>query len=195
LISNYYHFRHLYQLRHSKKIIIGSSCTFQDGWKSTDFPEIDITSETQCGKYWKKGSKLAFFAEHVWEHLEEDDALKGARNCFNFLQNGGRVRIAVPDGNHPDPSYIEYVKPGGNGAGADDHKCLFTIEVLSQVFENAGLRINPLEYWDKKGNFQKKEWNAEWGKVRRSVNNDERNTLEKPYRYTSLIIDCHKDSK
>ena len=38
---------------------------------------------------------------------------------------GGNFRIAVPDGFHTDPSYIENVKPGGTGEGSEDHKNLF----------------------------------------------------------------------
>jgi len=193
VISNYFHLRHLYKLRRSKRIIIGSSYIFQDGWYSTDFPQIDITSIKQCGKYWKKESKTGFLAEHVWEHLDEGQAIRGAESCYYFLQKNGRLRLAVPDGNHPDPAYIEYVKPGGSGAGADDHKRLFKIDSLTEIFEGFGFRVDPLEYWDSRGNFQKKEWCEKWGKIRRSKNNDNRNTSENPYRYTSIIIDCHKD--
>ena len=193
LVSNYFHLKHHYNLRTSKKIIVGSSYTCQDGWFSTDLPEIDITSLIQCRKFWKKESKIAFFAEHVWEHLEENKAIKGAQCCYYFLKKNGRLRIAVPDGNHPDSSYIEYVRPGGKGAGADDHKCLFTIDTLSEIFLRAGFRIKPLEYWDNRGVFHKKKWNRRWGEVSRSANNDKRNTSENPYCYTSIIIDCHKD--
>ena len=192
-VSNYYHLKSRCRLRKSKKVIIGSSGTFQDGWFSTDLPEIDITSIDQCSRFWKKKSKTAFFAEHVWEHLDESDAIKGAHCCYFFLKNQGRIRVAVPDGNHPDETYIENVRPGGSGAGADDHKSLFTVETLTAIFQSAGFRVRPLEYWDSNGVFQKKEWQTKWGKVLRSANNDKRNTLEKPYCYTSIIIDCHKD--
>ena len=79
IVSNYFHFKHLYNLRISKKIIIGSSGTFHDGWFATDFPEIDISSITQCEKYWGKHSKAAFLAEHVWEHLSKEGC------CILFL--------------------------------------------------------------------------------------------------------------
>ena len=193
IVSNYYHFKHLYNLRISKKIIIGSSGTFHDGWFATDFPEIDISSITQCEKYWKKNSKAAFLAEHVWEHLSKEEATKGAASCFYFLQKKGRLRIAVPDGNHPDPDYIDYVRPGGTGSGANDHKILFKIDSLTEIFEKVGFRVIPLEHWDNKSNFHKSEWDIKWGKVSRSAEFDPRNQSNKTLSYTSIIIDCHKD--
>lgn len=193
ILSNYCHFQHIYKLRKSKKIIIGSSDIYQDGWFASDYPEIDITSIAKCEKYWKKNSKTAFFAEHVWEHLDENEARKAAKCCFYFLHSNGRLRIAVPDGNHTDSAYIDYVKPGGIGSGADDHKILYNIDSLSEIFETIGFRVVPLEYWDSKGNFHKNEWSINWGKVLRSADLDSRNSLSKPLSYTSIIIDCFKN--
>ena len=190
IASNFYHQKHQYLLKNSKKIIIGSCYTSQKGWFSTDYPEIDISSIDQCAKYWKENSKSAFLAEHVWEHLEDNDANIAARCCFYFLRKGGQVRVAVPDGLHPDPSYIDHVRPGGVGPGAYDHKVLFTINSLSEVFKSAGFNISPLEYWDSSGVFQKRKWDPELGFVKRSSEYDTRNSTQNPYAYTSIIIDC-----
>ena len=56
-------------------------------------------------------------------------------NCYEFLRPGGRLRIAVPDGFHPEPGYIEYVRPGGTGIGADDHKVLYNYQSLRKLLE------------------------------------------------------------
>ena len=61
-------------------------------------------------------------AEHVWEHLSEADARAANRLCFRYLKPGGVLRLAVPDGLHPDPGYIDEVRPGGTGAGVDDQE-------------------------------------------------------------------------
>jgi predicted SAM-dependent methyltransferase len=192
ITSHYCHFKHIYKLKTSKKIIIGSSGTFQYGWFSTDYPQIDITSIEQCKKYWKKNSKSAFFAEHVWEHLTQNESKKGAECCYYFLQKKGRVRIAVPDGNHTDSAYIDNVKPGGVGSGAEDHKILFKIDSLSEIFKETGFKVVPLEFWDDMGNFHKKEWETKWGKVLRSRDFDSRNSSQKAPSYSSIIIDCFK---
>lgn len=194
-ISNFFHQKHKFHLKYSKKIIIGSCFTYQKGWYATDYPEIDITSIKQCSKYWRKNSKSAFVAEHVWEHLDKDEAIKGAKCCYFFLKRNGRLRIAVPDGNHPDPDYIDHVKPNGIGLGSRDHKFLYTIDNLTQIFRDAGFRVRPLEFWDKRGKFHSVKWNSKWGNISRSLENEKRNTKENPFSYTSIIIDCYKGEK
>jgi predicted SAM-dependent methyltransferase len=47
-------------------------------------------------------------AEHVWEHLTEEEGLAAARACFKYLSPGGFLRVVVPDGLHPDPAYVEW---------------------------------------------------------------------------------------
>jgi predicted SAM-dependent methyltransferase len=192
IVSNFYYLKHQFNLKYSKKIIIGASHTMQNSWFSSDLPEIDITSIEKCSQYWKRNSKVAFLAEHVWEHLDEKSAESGAQCCFYFLKNKGRLRVAVPDGLHPNADYIEKVKPNGTGAGSEDHKVLYTIDSLSKIFRDAGFFIKPLEYWDAKGNFHRRPWNEDWGKINRSADNDSRNTEENPLCYTSIIIDCIK---
>jgi predicted SAM-dependent methyltransferase len=192
IVSNFYYLKHQFILKYSKKIIIGASDTMQKGWFSSDLPEIDITSIEKCSQYWKRNSKKAFLAEHVWEHLDKTSAKSGAKCCFYFLKNKGRLRVAVPDGFHPCADYIEKVKPNGTGAGSDEHKVLYTIESLSKIFRDAGFFIKPLEYWDSKKKFHRRSWNEDWGKISRSADNDSRNTKENPLAYTSIIIDCIK---
>jgi len=46
------------------------------------------------------------------------------------------LRVAVPDGFHPNPGYIERVKPGGTGPGAGDHKILYTYRTLSAILSS-----------------------------------------------------------
>ena len=69
-------------------------------------------------------------AEHVWEHINPDDAIVALKYCHHFMARGAILRIAVPDGNHPDKKYIDWVRPGGNGPGADDHRILYTIDKM-----------------------------------------------------------------
>jgi predicted SAM-dependent methyltransferase len=129
----------------------------------------------------------------VWEHLTPEAARTGAENCFEFLKPGGRLRIAVPDGFHPDPSYIEWVRPGGTGPGCDDHYHLFHHRSLSEILRNAGFEVQLLEYWDEKGRFHQSDWSREDGPIRRCAKDDPRNADGK-LNYTSLIIDAIKPS-
>jgi predicted SAM-dependent methyltransferase len=142
-------------------------------------------------RYWKPNSLDVLVAEHVWEHLTEEEAVQANANCYEFLRPGGRLRIAVPGGFHPDPAYIEYVRPGGMGLGADDHKVLYSCQSLKAQLEKAGFIVSLLEYWDEHGSFHFKEWSSEDGHILRSKRYDSWNQ-DGSLTYTSLIVDAIK---
>lgn len=173
------------------KVIIGSASTEQNGWISTNYPLLDLTNENTFSSLFKLESVSNFLAEHVWEHLSREDGVKACRNCFNFLKKNGKLRIAVPDGLHTDDDYIAQVKPGGYGAGSDDHKVLYDYHVLSEMLIDVGFKVILLEWFDKDGEFHFVDWNVVDGMVRRSTRFDARNN-QYPTAYTSLIIDAIK---
>lgn len=181
----------IHRLRDDIKIIVGSATTKQDGWISTDYPLLDLTNARTFAALFDSGSVSNFLAEHVWEHLSLEDGAKAVSNCFAYLNQGGLLRIAVPDGLHPDPDYIAQVKPGGYGAGADDHKVLYNYRTLSGLLENAGYKVRLLEWFDEQGTFHHENWDVKDGLIRRSTCFDPRNSVN-PTAYTSLIIDASK---
>lgn len=183
--------REVRKRRKDLKIIIGSSGTAAPGWISTDYPFVDITDLRGLRRLFRPGEVSALLAEHVWEHLTSEDARNAARNVFTLLKPGGHIRVAVPDGNHPDTQYIDYVRPGGHGAGADDHKVLYTLDSISEVFSSVGFQVRPLEWFDTLGVFHAIDWDPNDGYVSRSTRFDDRNR-ENPTTYTSLIIDAVK---
>jgi predicted SAM-dependent methyltransferase len=175
-------------LKQAERVIIGAGRTKQPGWASCEIFEVNITDRNDFSAYWDPNSRECFLAEHVWEHLTAADGQIAANHCFEFLKPGGRLRIAVPDGNSPDPDYIEDVRVGGRGAGAHDHKVLYTVETMIAMFEKAGFQPQALEFFDGDGKFQQIEWNEQDGYIKRCRKNDPRNTLE-TLKYTSLIVD------
>ena len=177
--------------RSDLKIIVGSASTKQEGWISTNYPLLDLTDGCTFSALFAPDSVSNFLTEHVWEHLSLEEGAKACRNCFVFLKKGGTLRIAVPDGFHPDADYIAQVKPGGYGPGADDHKVLYNYQTLSVELESAGYQIKLLEWFDERGNFHYEEWNTENGMIRRSTRFDPRNRINFTA-YTSLIIDAIK---
>lgn len=179
------------RLRNNLKIIVGSASTMQEGWISTDYPLLDLTDGGTFAALFDSGSVSNYLAEHVWEHLSLEQGARACRNCFVYLKQGGLLRIAVPDGFHPDPDYIAQVKPGGYGPGADDHKVLYNCRTLSALLENAGYKVRLLEWFDEQGKFHHEDWNAKDGFVMRSTRFDQRNRTN-PTAYTSLIIDASK---
>jgi predicted SAM-dependent methyltransferase len=178
-------------LQSVKKIIVGSEGTHFEGWVTTEQDVLNLVFESDWDNYFKKNSLDAILAEHVWEHLTPKDSIIAARNCFSFLKPGGYIRVAVPDGYHPDPTYIEGVKPGGSGAGAEDHKVLYTYDTFREAFSAVGFDVTLLEYFDEHGKFIAKEWSASDGFIERSKRFDSRNTAGN-LSYTSIVLDARK---
>ena len=173
------------------RLIIGAGGTDQSGWLATEQSQLDLLQPDAWQRFIQRDSVAAILAEHVWEHLTMDQGLIAAKTCYAYLQPGGYLRCAVPDGNHPSPDYIENVRPGGSGAGADDHHVLYTHATLEALLADAGFVVQPLEYFDDTGVFHGSEWNPDDGMVRRSIRFDRRNKTT-AYGYTSLIVDAIK---
>ena len=173
------------------RIIIGASGTQYSGWLPTEYPLVNIADWLTLRRFFEPESVSAILAEHVWEHLTPVQAEAAARNCRELLAVGGHLRVAVPDGLHPDSAYIEYVRPGGSGEGSDDHKVLYTYRSLSELFERAGFSTRLLEWFDENGRFHSTAWDPEGGHVTRSTRFDERNHAN-PTAYTSIILDAVK---
>ncbi|QCR22181.1 hypothetical protein [Pontibacter sp. SGAir0037] len=174
------------------KLVVGSGGISIDDWILTDIDTLDITEYEDWEFYFKEGLVDVVFAEHVWEHLNIVQTDEANLNIFKFLKQFGRLRIAVPDGLHPNSSYIEYVKPGGNGPGADDHKILYTYHSITESLNKAGFTVELLEYWDERGNFNFNEYDEAFGKVKRSSKHDKSN-IGGRLEYTSLIVDAIKE--
>ena len=93
----------------------GASGGSYKDWIATDKEMLDLLREDDWAYYFESKPLDAILAEHVWEHLDHRAALVAAQNCFTYLKPGGYIRIAMPDGLHPDKGYIDRVKPGGWG--------------------------------------------------------------------------------
>ncbi len=171
------------------KIVIGSSGIFQYGWILTEIESLNVTRESDWRRYFSPNEIDAMLAEHVWEHMTPEEGRQAALLCFRYLKPGGYIRIAVPDGLHPDHSYIEHVKVGG----PDNHKVLYMYKTLGDVFASAGFRVELLEYFDEQGAFHEKDWHVADGMVHRSKRFDGRNRGG-VLAYTSLIIDAWKNA-
>lgn len=175
----------------SFRVIIGAGGTSYPGWISTDYPALDLTDERSWARLFNIDQIDALLSEHVMEHLTDYQMAASVVNIYKYLKKGGYIRIAVPDGYHPNTDYIERVRPGGWGLGSDDHKQFFNYQSLSSQLEKAGFTIQLLEWFDERGEFNFREWIEEDGMVLRSSRYDERN-IDCPLSYTSLILDAYK---
>ena len=186
-----YHLKKLSNNKLNPSIVIGASGISLRGWIATEQSWHDITSQQSWSIYFKPGKVKRILAEHVMEHLNPLEAVQATQNFFDFLEPGGYVRIAVPDGNHSSPKYIENVRPGGIGPGALDHKVLYTFATLNELFTSQGFIVTGLEYFNDSGDFKADPWKKEDGMIHRSFLNDERNTGG-VNNYSSIIIDAFK---
>ena len=173
------------------QIIIGAHNTDYKNWLPTNIESLNLLEIDSFKDLFGNKKASRFLAEHVFEHISYDDALIALKNCYQYLEKGGAVRIAVPDGFHPNPEYINMVKPGGFGEGAHDHKLLYDYQKLSTVFKEAGFTPRLLEYYDENGQLHYNEWDSKDGHVIRSKRYDKR--FNEPLGYSSLIIDGIKD--
>jgi len=178
----------------SFKMVIGAADTHFEGWLSTDIQDLNILKTWYWKRNFKPGEINAILAEQVWEHFSEKDAKTAIRNCFAYLSDGGNLRIGVPDGFFPSQEYLDWVKPGGIGPGADDHKQLYNHITLTQQLEEAGFEVTLLEYWDQQGQFHKNPWDNTLGYISRSAENDHRNKNGE-LKMTTLIVDAKKKLK
>jgi predicted SAM-dependent methyltransferase len=176
------------------RITVGSGGICQPGWIITEREYLDLLCPRDWQAFFKENSISTILAEHVWEHLTLVEGFAAAVTCYNYLEPGGRLRIAVPDGFHPDPDYIELVRVGGSGVGAVDHKVLYNHDTLALLLARAGFEVQPLEYFDAAGIFHATDWSPADGLVRRSRRFDPRNH-DGRLRYTSLIVDACKPAR
>lgn len=173
------------------KIVVGSSDIYQQGWIPTEIDFLNMLYASDWENFFTENSINAIIAEHVWEHLTPEQGYIAAANCFKYLKPGGHLRIAVPDGYNPKTEYISHVKPGGSGAGAHDHKILYTCKSITEMLQRAGFTVKPLEYFDEDGVFHHVPWDVKDGMVWRSKEHDKRNK-DGELNYTSLIVDAVK---
>lgn len=179
------------------KVAIGVGPRRWDGWVSTDREDLDLTSRGSF-EAWSGGQRAAaMICEHVWEHLDHDEAVVAARLCFDFLEDGARLRVAVPDGLFPDAEYQRIVQVGGPGPAdhpAADHKAVYDYRTFAPLFTSTGFRVTLLEWWDEHANFHHTAWDLSDGPIGRATKLDTRNEAwrsgEGSPGFTSLLLDA-----
>lgn len=176
------------------KIIVGAAETFQSGWLATNEQWLDITNPQDWETIFQGKQLLSsVVAEHVFEHLTSQESLAALSYIHQHLVQGGSIRIAVPDGYHPDPDYLRHVGINGLGDDAADHKQLLNADSLSELLEQANFsNIQVVEGYDEAGNLTQEPWQAARGFVHRSRQNKSCDVWDFVDASTSLIIDAQK---
>lgn len=176
------------------RVIIGASSQEYPGWMRTQQDELDLVRREDWASRFAPGSVRRLLTEHVWEHLDPDEAAVAAAIAFDYLVPGGFFRLAVPDSLLPDEEYQRGVQVGGPGPAdhpAASHKVVYDYRTLPPVFARAGFAVRLLEWWDEDGVFHVEPWDEREGFIYRSARFDHRNA-DGEFGFTSLIIDAVK---
>lgn len=176
------------------KIVVGAGKISYDGWISTQEAELNLLNRMDFERMFSAEKPTAFLAEHVWEHMTFEEGCQAAKNCYDYLADGGYMRVAVPDKNFRSEWYQNMVKVGGNGDPnhpAFSHKIVYDYKTFVQVFAQAGFEVELLEWCDEEGRFHYKYWNEADGRIGRSLRYDTRN-VDGKLGMVSLIIDAKK---
>ena len=132
------------------RVVLGAAFTYQKGWHSTNEQYLDIRDIGQWKRLFGASATIkALLAEHVFEHLTFDEMTQVLSICYKYLEEGGTLLIAVPDGNHPDPVYRQHCGINGIGADAADHKQFITFETLKAAALKAEFNCSLLEGYDR----------------------------------------------
>lgn len=177
------------------KIIIGASSQTYPGWVQTQEEELNLLRRSDWDQSFGKMKLAAILAEHVWEHLSYQEGIEAAKTAYDFLQDGGYIRCAVPDGYFRNEEYQKLVQVGGPGPAdhpAASHQIVHNYRTLTRMFEEAGFKVNLLEYCDEEGEFQYREWDPAGGFIYRSFRFDHRNR-DGELGFVSLIVDAVKE--
>jgi predicted SAM-dependent methyltransferase len=178
------------------KVVIGAGGTTFAGWLSTDYPIVDFLNHTRIGAVFDDNSISEVLAEHVFEHFTIPQAVIALQAMWCVMVDGGRVRIAVPDGAHPGAHFAE--KMFGAWAiekqdnGYPGHYTAWTEPQLTRVLKASGFGAVALEWWDAERQFHYRSWDPnQGGPVARTLHNDRRNR-DGGLNYTSLLVDAFR---
>lgn len=181
--------RHFFRL--PIRIIIGASSTRESGWISTERDFFDLTDQDIMSKFLGKSKVDAYLLEHVLEHLSVNDSELALSFLASTLKSDGYIRIAVPDGNHPDDDYLRYVGIDG----PDDHKHLWRVGDFELISSKLGLNLTALEFCDELRIRRKIQQLDDRGLItRRFLNlNSDHSNWQSSIGPSSLIVDLHQE--
>jgi hypothetical protein len=67
------------------KIIIGAGSQSWESWIPTQAEDLNLLKEVDWAQSFQKRKIDALLCEHVWEHLNVEEALEAAKRCFRYL--------------------------------------------------------------------------------------------------------------
>ena len=177
-------------------LILGAALTSNKNWISTNEEWFDITKSHHWERLFNKKILIKrALAEHVFEHLTEEEMRIALKFIYDHLVIKGSLRIAVPDGNNPNPEYRRNTGINGLGADASDHKQFIKFEFLKKELEKVGFECFLREGYKSNGELISQKLCPELGYVIRSRNNlfeSKKDGWDFIDANSSLIVDAYK---
>jgi tRNA (mo5U34)-methyltransferase len=175
---------HAYKRAKPHKFVLGPATVAHEGWDIVNVGDFLHTSTNDLKVAFEAADVVTnIVTEHWLDKLSESDRRTALRKIFALLNPGGRCRIAIPDPVAPDIANC----PTGSNAPR------LSFKALSTDLTSCGFSIEPLEWFDEAGCFQRRPWNPAEGMISRSADNDSRNSGGK-LRCTSIIVDAVRPS-
>jgi len=127
--------------------------------------------------------------EEIVQDLEISEVREFLRLAYDYLTPKGRIRISVPDANHPNKEYQKNI--------VEKHKQQFNYMQIIRMLREAGFNKPSLkEGYINDGMFNISTWYMVDGLVKRSFWYDPRNMeVLDGYLFSSLIVDGIKNIK
>lgn len=174
----------------------GSTLSIFNDFICTDIHNFNLLNKRQMAKFLNKYKIRHIIAEHIFEHLTQEEMIKAISNLNSFMEIGSRIRIAIPDGYNPSTKYIKNVDINGCGPGAEDHKQLLNYHLVNKIFKKnfPNHEIQFIEYFDEKNLFHSNTYiNIGKDITRSSLSKSYNKSFE--LSHLSLIFDFIKTSR
>jgi len=189
------YFRYIVRKKNVLKIVCGASNTRYSDWISLNVDVLDITKKNQFDFLFKKKSINNILLEHVIEHLTPDDFLNFLEIAKNYLKDGGAIRVAVPDKNHPSFYVRNLTGINGSEPGADDHKAFYNIDDFKEISAKIGYKLIPVEYFDNYGKFISNNPTFDNGYISRCSKNYKGRFTDNKIEFNKLIESTSEENR
>jgi predicted SAM-dependent methyltransferase len=128
-------------------------------------------------------------SEDCFEHIELSKYPQILSELYRILKPGGTFRLAVPDYLNPKDRFCLDV---GFDPRNNLHVTLTTYAALKPVLDASPFTTNFLHYWRDPEHWEGSVIDYSKGHVKRTPDNDERNTPACKLHVTSLVVDLTK---
>jgi len=168
--------------------VLNKNNTSSGNWRG-ELP-FNIVHDIMTPSPFDDNSVDRILSEDCLEHVDEFYYPSILTEMYRILKPGGIFRLSVPDYRNPkDRPCIEK----GLDPANDKHVTITTYDLLKKYTDKSPFEIVEYKhYWKDDDTFVQNEIDYNLGWVKRTPDNDKRNTVDNPLHVTSLVVDLKK---